>query len=80
MPRPIKEIAADIIADWDGRIYFGAIPYLEAMATLDSIDDMYGYDRGRDVVSYFLANANTWRGAKAREVKAELRDMLKGVG
>jgi hypothetical protein len=74
--RPLREIAADIVADWDGKMYFGAIPYVEAMAYLDSIDDMYGADRARDIVNYFLANARTWRGETARSVKAELKVML----
>lgn len=76
MSRPIKDITAEIVQDWDGKIYFGAIPYLEAMATLDEITDPYGYDRGEDIVRYFLANATTWRGETARRVKAELRGML----
>lgn len=77
MSRPLREIAADIIRDWDGKMYFGAVPYVEAMVYIDSINDMYGSDRARDIVNYFLANANTWRGPKAREVKAELRAMVK---
>lgn len=76
MPRPLSEIAADITRDWDGRMYFGAIPYVEAMAYLDKVTDMYGADRAEDIVRYFLANARTWRGEKAREIKAELKAMI----
>lgn len=76
MSRPVKEIAAEIVLDWGGKVYFGAVPYLEAMSTLDNITDPYGSDRGEDIVRYFLANATTWRGQKAREIKAELRAML----
>jgi hypothetical protein len=76
MTRPLREIAADIARDWDGKMYFGAVPYVEAMASINSINDMYGSDRARDIVSYFLANARTWRGPKAREIKAELKAML----
>lgn len=76
MPRPIKTIAAEIVSDWGGKVYFGAVPYLEAMHTLNEITDRYGYDRGEDIVRYFLANARTWRGEKAREIKAELNEML----
>lgn len=76
MSRPLYVIAEEISRDWDGKMYFGAIPYVEAMADLNSIDDMYGYDRAHDIVSYFLSNANTWRGETARRVKAELRSML----
>jgi hypothetical protein len=74
MTRPIHTIASEILQDWK-RPYFGAVPYLAAMQSLDTIDDDYGYDDARNVVAYFLANATTWRGAKAREIKAELKAM-----
>ncbi len=76
MARPIKEIAAEIVEDWGGKVNYAARPYLEAMCTIDAIDDMYGYDRADDIVRYFLGNSVTWRGQKAREIKAELRAML----
>jgi hypothetical protein len=46
------------------------------MQTLTSIGDNYYYDSADTVVRYFLANANTWRGQKARDIKAELKAML----
>jgi hypothetical protein len=73
--RPLRDIAAEIRADWT-RVYFGAEPYLDAMGALDKITDTYYFDRGDDVVIYFLANAGTWRGETARRVKAELKGML----
>lgn len=75
MPRPLHEIAAEIRNDWT-KPYFGAVPYLEAMQSLDRITDSYYYDSADSVVRYFLANANTWRGDTARRVKAELKAML----
>jgi hypothetical protein len=75
MTRSINAIAKDISADWT-KVYFGAVPYLEAMHQLNSIDDNYYYDTGKSVVRYFLANASTWRGDKARTIKAELKAML----
>jgi len=72
MTRPIHTIASEILQDWK-KPYFGAVPYLGAMRTLDGIDDAYGYDDARTVILYFMANATTWRGAKAREIKAELK-------
>ena len=42
------------------------------MATMESIEDKYFYDDGDDIVIYFLANAQTWRGDTARNVKKEL--------
>jgi hypothetical protein len=75
MTRPISTIAREIKSDWN-KVYFGAVPYLDAMQSLNSIDDNYMYDTGKSVVRYFLANAGTWRGDKAREIKAELKAML----
>lgn len=72
MTRPIHTIASEIIADWK-KPYFGAVPYLGAMQSLDTVDDAYGYDDARSIILYFLSNATTWRGAKAREIKAELK-------
>lgn len=72
MPRPIRAIARDIRADWQ-KPYFGAVPYIEAMASLDSIDSNYYADTADSVVLYFLANAQTWRGETAKRIKAELK-------
>lgn len=73
--RPIYVIAEEIIADWK-KPYFGAVPYLAAMQTLDTVNDTYGYDSAYEIVIYFLSNAQSWRGAKAREIKAELKKMF----
>jgi len=73
--RPLYEIALDIRMDWD-KPYFGAVPYLDAMEQLKTINDMYFFDTADSIVRYFLANAQTWRGDKAREVKKELNAML----
>ena len=80
--RPHYEIAEEIRKDWkatskNGKIYFGAVPYLDAMSTLNSINDNYIMDSGKSIVIYFLANAQTWKGDKAREIKKELNAMLK---
>lgn len=72
MPRPIHEIAADIKKDWK-KVYFGAVPYLDAMFSLDKITDAYGCDSGKEIVVYFLSNANTYRGETAKRLKAELK-------
>ncbi len=74
--RPLYTIASEIRADWK-KIYFGAVPYLQAMETLDKITDSYIYDSGQEIVMYFLANAQTWRGETAKRIKAELNSMLK---
>lgn len=75
-PRSISAIAREIRADWKD-VNYAAKPYLGAMFSLNTLDDHFGYDSGSSVVAYFLANASTWRGAKAREIKAELNSMLK---
>lgn len=74
--RSLSTIANEICKDWT-KVYFGAVPYLNAMATLDSIDDNYIHDSGRSVVLYFLANAGTWRGDVAKRIKLELKAMIK---
>lgn len=74
--RPLSTIANEVRKDWK-KVYFGAVPYLDAMSTLNSINDRYISDSGRSIVSYFLANAMTWKGDKAREIKKELNAMLK---
>lgn len=74
--RPLYEIAAEIRKDWK-KVYFGAVPYLQAMGTLNSVNDKYGCDDAKSIVIYFLANANSWRGETARRIKKELNGMVK---
>lgn len=78
--RPIHQIASEISKDWKSTakngIYFGAVPYLEAMYSLSSPTDTYGMDSAKSIVLYFLSNATTYRGAKAKELKAELKKMF----
>lgn len=74
--RPIHTIAEEIRRLWT-KPYFGAVPYLDAMHSLNRISDNYGLDSGKSVVLYFLANASTWRGEDARRIKAELKAICK---
>ena len=72
----IADIANAVERDWASKgkgVNFGAKPYLEAMFSLNSIDENYGLDAGRDIVNYFLANATGWKGDFAKAVKAELK-------
>lgn len=78
MNRPLYTIAREISQDWK-KPYFGAVPYLQAMSTLDSVDDNYIHDSGKSIVLYFLSNATTWRGETARRVKAELKALCKAA-
>ena len=82
--RPLHVIAGDIrAAARDARpgvpwvTYSG--PYVTALAALNTVDDRYGQDDGRMTVSYLLSNLSGWRGAIAREIKAELRAHLDGA-
>jgi hypothetical protein len=43
---------------------------LDAMASLNSINDNYGWDSAKSIVLYFLGNASTWRGETAKRIKA----------
>lgn len=76
--RALSAIARDIRADWQ-PVNYAAKPYLDAMATLDNINDKYMFDSGKSIVLYFLANASSWRGDKARAIKSELKAMTKGI-
>jgi hypothetical protein len=73
--RDLNVIAREIKKDWH-KVYFGAVPYLDAMMHLDSIDGDYGCDSAKSIVLYFLSNAKTWRGEVAKRIKAELKGML----
>jgi hypothetical protein len=75
-PRPIHQIASEIRKTW-AKPYFGAVPYLEAMRTLNTITDRYFEDSAESIILYFLANAQTWRGEDAKRIKAELKAMTK---
>lgn len=74
--RSLSDIAREVRKDWK-QVNFAAVPYLEAMEGLDKITDSYGSDSARSIVLYFLNNASQWRGPKAKEIKAELKAMLK---
>ena len=73
--RPLHIIAKDISANWQ-NVNYAALPYLQAMHTLDSINDKYGYDSAKSVVLYFLSNARAWKGEKAKSIKIELKGLL----
>ncbi len=75
MSRPIWMIANEIYRDWK-NVNYAALPYLEAMTDIVNIEDYYGVDPASSVVAYFLANAGSWRGEKAREIKKELNARL----
>lgn len=80
MPRLIHEIANEVYDEirrgrWAQPC--AALPYLEAMLSLNLVTDNYGHDSARSVLRYFLSNAATFRGETARRIKAEIKELLK---
>ena len=69
----LSKLAMLIRRDWGTKLNYAARPYLDAMAQLETIRDKYYQDDARGIVSYFLANAGTWRGEAAKLIKAELK-------
>jgi hypothetical protein len=74
--RPVYKIAADILNDWN-RPNYAALPYLTAMLTINSHCENYGQDTAKSIILYFLSNASTYRGSKAKELKSELKTLIK---
>lgn len=75
----LYELAREIRRDWK-NINYAARPYLDAMSDLIELTDAFNYesyDSGANIVRYFLSNASSWRGQRAREIKAELNRRLK---
>ena len=72
----IRDIAGVIYDDWN-NVSYSAVPYLDAMTYLNTIEDRYMLDSGKSIVTYFLSNASAWRGEVAKEVKAELKKRIK---
>jgi hypothetical protein len=73
--RKVREVATEIRREWP-NVHFAAEPYLQAMEQLDSPSDNFGYDSGKSVILYFLANAQHFRGESARQLKKELKSMV----
>lgn len=71
----LSKIAYEIEKDWK-NVNYAARPYLDAMKQLNSINDKFGYDDARSIIAYFLSNASSWRGPKAKEIKDKLKKML----
>ena len=74
--KPLSYTAQIIRANWANPSPH-AVPYIDAMAQLNSINDNYYADSAESVVMRFLCNAQTWRGDTARLVKAHLKSLVK---
>ena len=72
--RSISAIARDIRSDWK-KVNFAAAPYLQAMLSIDDHCPNYGNDSGDSIGRYFLCNASSYRGEKAKALKAELKTL-----
>ena len=78
--KTLSELASIIEGECNGKPWYNyAKPYVKAMRSLDTIDDVYVMDSGESVVLYALSNLSYWRGDTARMVKAELKQHLAGV-
>lgn len=86
---PLSTLMNEMIADmkaicrnqkkptnWRDKFCY-AVPYIDALRTLNSVNDNYGWDSGKSLVLYLLANLTTYRGEKAKEIKAILKEMTK---
>lgn len=78
IPDDISMIAYIVRSDWK-NVHIGADPYLEAMESINSINDYYFEESAATIVKYFLANAQTWRGPVAKAVKAKLNALLNTI-
>jgi len=75
---PLHELAKVINQEGAGKSwYIYARPYVQAMYSLNTAKDNYGFDTGESIVMYALSNLEHWRGETAREVKAQLKAHLK---
>lgn len=76
--RTFSEVAREIRAKWS-KPYFGAVPYLDALEQVHTSDKNAPYivEQVKDIVPYLLCNMTTFRGADAKRLKAELKEMIK---
>lgn len=75
MTRPLYTIASEIGEDWKDITIYGA-ELVDAMASLNSIEDRFIFESGYRIVGCFLEEARRWSGPKAKEIKSELKKML----
>ena len=77
-PRPIREIAHDILLDWKGLGPYRA--YLTPLFKFNKITDkdpQLGFPgAAKSAVLGFLANSQSWKGETARKIKEELKGLL----
>lgn len=72
----VSSLAMMASRNWGSKVNYAAKPYLSAMRSLDSANDAYGADSGQEIIARFLANAGSWRGPVAKQIKAELKQRI----
>ena len=72
----LSELSDVILDDWGGSISPQAYPYAEAMADVETLDDMYELDPATLIVANFLSNSETWKSDTAYNVRKELQARL----
>lgn len=73
--RTIAEIAREINQIWV-PLHIDANPYVNAMFSVRSPNDVYGKDTGIEIVKWFLHNSTMWTGLDADRIKAELMALI----
>ena len=72
---------ADLISNSWNNMPLKIDEYVEAMSQIESIEDKYGdYETGAEIVTYFLANAKSWQGDIAKDVKQHLNNLINNYG
>jgi hypothetical protein len=74
--RPLSVIAEEIYKDWKPMPNY-AYEHFKAFRYATDMTEMYGCDKVKWEVAYFLGSAQTWKGEVARRIKKELNAMLK---
>ena len=73
--KTIVQLAVEISKLWKNPSPY-AKPYLSAMFHLVDKDSKYILDSADDIVARFISNASGFRGADARRIKAELKEIV----
>jgi hypothetical protein len=73
--RNIADIAREINQVWT-PVHIDANPYLNAMLSIKTPNDLYGKDTGKDIVEWFLYYSPMWNCEDAKRIKRELTELI----
>ena len=76
-PEVLAKQIEECYAQMGKPVYFGAVPYLQAMKLMNNWTDPYFNDTASSVAAYLLGNITTMRGEKAKAIRAELKQIAK---